>query len=128
MKSQVSIEFLVYFTLVLLIGSFFFLNYSSNREKIEEIRSENNAEKFLGKVVFEINSAVVAGDGYERKFFLEEKIGGFSTYSVTVANYSVFLDWDGRSKSSKIIISSINGTFNKKWNLIRNADGVINVN
>ncbi len=127
MKGQVSVEFLVYFTLVLLIGTFFFLNYSNSIERISEIKAENDAEKLLEEIVFEINSAVVSGNGYERRFYLEDTIDGFSNYTITVWNYSVFLDWDGRSKSSRIITCSINGSINKKWNLIRNVNGVVYV-
>ena len=128
MKGQISIEFLIYFTLTLLILTFFLIKNETVNEELSNLKMDVEANDLIEKISFEIDSAVIAGDGYERKFFLDDSIGGFSTYSVEVMNYSVLLDWGDRSKSSTIITKSINGTINKKWNLIRNVDGVIYVN
>ncbi len=128
MKGQISIEFLVYLGFVLLIGSFFMLNHFTNSRKLIKIKAEIDAENLLDKVCFEINSAVTAGKGYKREFYLEKAIDGFSNYSFYVSNYSVSLDWGDNSKSSRIITQSVNGSISKGWNTIRNMDGVIYVN
>jgi len=128
MKGQVSIEFMVYFAFVLIIGGIFLINHLTSSQRLSELKMDVDAGKLLKKISFEINSAVIAGDGYERRFYIQDKIAGFSTFTISVGNYSVFLDWDYRSKSSTIITESINGTVNKKWNLIRNVNGTVYVN
>ena len=89
---------------------------------------ENEVDTVLKDIVYEINSAVTSGPGYERKFFIPENIGGYSNYKITVGNNLVFIDWDNRSKSKTIITESINGKLSKGWNWIRNVNGVIYVN
>ena len=128
MKGQVSIEFIVYFGLILLISTFFFVKHIKTDERLTYMKMDNEADKFTEKIVFEINSAVIAGDGYERRFYLEDKIGGYSDYNIQTNDYYVVVDWDGKSKILSIITESVNGSFDKGWNFIRNQDGVINVN
>ncbi|MBD3155264.1 MAG: hypothetical protein GF368_01250 [Candidatus Aenigmarchaeota archaeon] len=128
MKAQVSVEFLVYFGFLLLVSSLFLANHLSNSQKLSNLKMEVESQEIADKVSFEINSAVIAGNGYERNFYLEEKIGGFSNYTVEIGDYYVLIDWDGRSKISKASTKSINGTIEKGWNLIRNINGGIYVN
>ena len=120
-------EFLVYFAFILLVGGFFLVNHITTNQELTHIKMDVEADELVEKISFEINSAVIAGDGYERRFYLEDKIGGYSNYTVEVGNYYVLVDWDGRSKSSTTITESINGTIGKKWNLIRNVGGIIHV-
>ena len=128
MKGQVSFEYLVYFTLILLISSFFIINQLNTNQRLNHLKMDVEADELAEKIAFEINSAVIAGDGYERKFFLEEKIGGYSSYTVETGDYYILVDWDGRSKIASINTKSVNGTIGEKWNLIRNVNGVIYVN
>jgi len=128
MKAQVSVEFLVYFAFILLMAGLFLANHLTNSQKLSYLKMDVESRNLVDKIAFEINSAVIAGNGYERKFYLEDKIGGFSNYTVEIGDYYVLIDWNGRSKISTIHTKSINGTLDKGWNLIRNNEGVIYVN
>lgn len=128
MKSQVSIEFLVYFSLLVLIGLFFAFNYLSRGEELSNLKMESEASNLLQSLKFEIDSAVISGDGYERRFYVPESISGYTNFSIQIANYTLFLDWEGHSKSEDILVGEINGTILKGWNNIRNSKGVIYVN
>jgi len=128
MKAQISNEFLIYFSLVILIGAYFLGQHISVNQRLKDIKMEKEADEFLEGLAFEINSAAIAGDGYERRFYLEETVGGYSNYNISTGNYFVFLDWDNRSKSASIVVESVNGEFSKGWNVIKNVDGVIYVN
>jgi hypothetical protein len=94
---------------------------------MNDLKMDVEADEVNEKIVFEINSAVIAGDGYQRNFFLEDKIGGYSGYMVEVKNYTSILYWDGLTKYSGVAVDSINGTIREGWNNIRNVDGVIYV-
>jgi uncharacterized protein (UPF0333 family) len=128
MKAQVSVEFLVYFAFILLMAGLFLSNHLTNSQKLSYLKMDVESRNLVDKIAFEINSAVIAGNGYEREFYLEDKIGGFSNYTVEIGDYYILVDWDGRSKISTIHTKSINGTLDKGWNLIRNNEGVIYVN
>jgi uncharacterized protein (UPF0333 family) len=128
MKAQVSVEFLVYFAFILLMAGLFLANHLTNSQKLSYLKMDVESRNLVDKIAFEINSAVIAGNGYEREFYLEDKIGGFSNYTVEIGDYYILVDWDGRSKISTIHTKSINGTLDKGWNLIRNNEGVIYVN
>ncbi|MEM5792971.1 MAG: hypothetical protein QXY45_01240 [Candidatus Aenigmatarchaeota archaeon] len=128
MKAQISTEFIVYFLIILFFGAFFLSGHLSTKEKLSYLKNEKEVDEFLDRIVFEINSATIAGDGYERRFYLEDTLAGYSNYKITIQNYSVFLDWGNRSKSSTIITPSVNGSFKKGWNTIRNLNGVLYVN
>jgi len=71
--------------------------------------------------------AVRAGDGYRRKFYVNENLYGISNFTIRVANNTVFLDWNEGSVSSSIITKNIVGNIEKGDNLIENRGGTIYV-
>ena len=92
------------------------------------IKSDTEAKKLCDRISFEINSASRAGDGYKRNFYVDENLYGISDFTISVSEYSVFVDWDEKSVSSSIIVKNITGNIVPgQWNLIENKDGIIHV-
>ena len=100
----------------------------SLQNRLIGIKSNVEAQELCNKLAFEVNAAVKAGNGYERSFLVEDSIYGYPNFTISVANYSVFIDWGDKSVVSNIVIRDINGTIEKgSWNVIKNINGGINV-
>lgn len=129
MKGQAAIEFLVYVGIVAMILAAFL--WSSLSLQNQSIHTKTNAEakKLCDNIAFEINSAVRSGDGYSREFLVPRSFDGVRDFTITIEDYSVFLDWRDKSTSSGIIVNNITNTntINKGPNFIENKDGSIHV-
>ena len=100
----------------------------SLQNRLIGIKSNVEAQELCDGLAFEINAAVKAGDGYERSFLVEDSIYGAADFSISIANYSVFIDWNDKSVVSNIVVRDINGTIVKgSWNVIKNINGEVNV-
>ena len=92
------------------------------------VKSSLEAQELCDKIAFEINAAIKAGNGYKRKFYVDETLFGASDFTVSIEEYSVFIDLDGKSVSSSIITKNItSGTIRKGWNIIENLNGGLHV-
>ena len=127
MKGQSSIEFLFFVTISILIFIFFMWNNQSLRNQFFGIKRNSEAKKLCDRIAFEINTAVRAGNGYKRKFYVDKSFYGVSDFTISVINYAVYLDWKEGSVSSSIIIKNITGEIKKGFNLIENINGTIHV-
>ena len=127
MKAQLSIEFIIFVSIMLIILTVFLFSGTSIRFRLFGIKSNVEAKEFSDNVAFEINTAVRAGNGYERRFYVEDSLFGTSDFSISVEGYSVFIDWGKNSVSSSIITDGIVGSISKGWNTINNTNGVVYV-
>jgi len=128
MIGQIGTEFMIFISILIFILMAFLWSNLSLQNRLIGIKSNVEAQELCDNLAFEINAAVKAGDGYERSFFVEDSIYGASDFSVSVANYSVFIDWNDKSVVSNIVTRDINGTMEKgRWNVIKNINGEINV-
>lgn len=128
MKGQISTEFMIFMSILIFILMAFLWSNQSLQYRLIGIKLNVEAQKLCDNLAFEINAAVKAGNGYERSFLIEDSFYGTSNFSISIANYSVFIDWGDNSVVSNIIVRDINGTIEKgRWNLIKNIKGEINV-
>lgn len=128
MKAQVSIEFIVLVSVLLLIFIAFLLSSSSLKFRLIGIKSDTEAKELCDDIASEINHAVRAGNGYERRFHVEDSFYGVSNFDISIEGNSVFIDWNKKSVSSMIITNNVVGDVSKGWNKINNTNGVIYVN
>lgn len=129
MKGQSAIEFMTYVSmLTLILAIFLWSNVSLEKRKIG-IKTMVEAENFCDGIAFEINNAVRSGNGYSRKFYVDDIFNGVSDFVVTVSNYSVYVDWTDNSVSSSIVVKELanTNTINPGYNLIENRNGDIYV-
>jgi len=129
MKGQSAFEFMIYVGIVALIMAVFLWNSLSLQNESMYIKIDTEAKKLCNTIAFEINSAVRTGDGYNRKFLVPKSFAGITDFTITISDYSVFLDWGDKSTSSSIITKNITNTdtINKGFNFIENKDGDIYV-
>ena len=129
MKGQAAFEFLVYVGIVVLIMAVFIWNSLSLQNQSMYTKIDVEEKKLCDTIAFEINSAVRSGYGYHRKFFVPNSFSGITDFTISVSEYSVFIDWGGKSVSCSIIIKNITNTnvINKGFNIIENKEGTISV-
>lgn len=128
MKAQVSVEFMVFMSILILIFIPLLSSSISLQQETKNIRLETEAGKLSDAIAFEINLATKAGDGYERKFYVEESFAGISNFNISVEDYRVTIEWSERSASSPIVTKNVTGTIKKGWNLIKNKNGDVYAN
>jgi len=128
MKAQVSIEFMILIFLLALLFILYTQNSLSLQKDMVTIKVNQDAKKVSDKIAFEINTAVKSGNGYERRFYVENSFAGISNFTISVENYAVTINWSQKSVSSQITTKNITGSINKGWNLIENSGGNIYVN
>jgi len=129
MRGQVSVEFMIFMSILIIIVSIFLWSNLSFQYKMIGVKSNVEAQELCDEIAFEINSAVRAGEGYKRRFYVDENLYGASDFEISVEYYSVFIDWDDKSATSSIIIKNItSGTIKKGfWNTIENINGELHV-
>ena len=129
MRGQSAFEFLVYVGIVVLIMAFFMWNSLSLQTQSMHTKIDVEAKKLCDTISFEINSAVRSGDGYNRKFSVPKSFSGITDFTITVDDYSVFVDWEDKSVSCSIIVRNITNTniIDKGVNFIENKNGDIYV-
>ncbi len=127
MKGQVSLEFLILLSVLILVATVTFLTSGTFQTNVFEERVYSSAMEVCKKVSSEINRAIKIGDGYERDFSLEEKLFGGIDYSVEIKNYSVIVRFDDKFASCSTLAESINGEIKKGKNVIKNENGEIYV-
>lgn len=125
MRGQISIEFMIFVTILALIVIALLWNNLSLQNRMIGIKTNVEAQKLSDSIAFEINAAVKAGDGYERDFYVENSFFGISNFNISVEEYYASIDWSERSVSSRIITKNITGTISKGWNQIKNVNGEI---
>jgi uncharacterized membrane protein YhhN len=129
MKGQSAIEFMIYVCVVTLILAILLWSNNSMEKRMIGIKTVAEAEKLCNNIAFEINSAVRSGDGYSRKFYVDDSLYGISNFLITVGNYSVYIDWDNNFVRSNIIIKNLTNTntISPGFNFIQNKNGEIDV-
>jgi hypothetical protein len=126
--AQVSIEFIVLVSvLVLILATVVYYN-SSFYVRINAAKDYNNAQGISDQISSEINLALRIGDGYSRSFYVPGSISNSIDYNITVNDYTVVLNWNNGYVTSTVLAKNISGNLNKGQNIIRNLDGIIYVN
>lgn len=127
MKSQVSIEFLILVSVLIFLAGATFLTTGTFHSNVFEEKVYASAKEICRAISSEINTAVKIGNGYEREFFIDEKLFGNLDYSVEIKDYSVKVKWENKFVSCNCLASSVNGNIKPGKNLIRNEGGEIYV-
>jgi hypothetical protein len=127
MKAQVSMEFMILIFLLVLLFVLYTQNSFSVQKDMITIKIEQDAKQVSDKIAFEINTAVSSGNGYARRFYVENSFSGISDFTISVENYEATISWSQESVSSQITTKNITGVISKGWNLIENRVGDIHV-
>lgn len=128
MNGQAGIEFLIYVSIALLIINIFLYSYYSKNYELVNVKLENELKEIASAAAFEINSAVKAGEGYERRFNMKDYYSTLKNFNITIIGNVIQVDFSGRYYYASVATNNIIGNFSLEWNVIKNKDGVIYVN
>jgi hypothetical protein len=89
-------EFLALVSLSTLILAGLYGVMAFKQSQALDYQNQKEAEKIAEYVSFQVEMALVQGDGYSRVFSVPERIGG-SVYTVELINGSAYLKWGNKS-------------------------------
>lgn len=127
MKSQVSVEVMILAAITILIFVAFLVSTTSLKQEFFGLKRNSEAKDLCEGIASEINMAIRAGDGYSRRFLIQDRFFGVSDFDISVNNYFVTIDWDENSVVCSIITKNITGNLEKGWNIIENINGSVYV-
>jgi uncharacterized protein (UPF0333 family) len=126
MNAQVSVEFLILVSVLLLIFLVIFFYSSNFQTETISTKIYNDAKKIADDVATEINLAAKVGDGYRRKFYVPTNIFGLD-FNLTARGYFLILEFKNGYVLAPIVVENISGNISKGWNIINNTGGFIYV-
>lgn len=95
MKGQSSMEFLAMVSMSLLILAALYTVMADRQVDTVENRIESNAEAVANDISFQVEMALVQGEGYSRVFSVPGTIEG-DGYNVTLTSGNILLEWQDR--------------------------------
>lgn len=125
-KGQPALEFMAMFALALLIFSGFYGFFAARQGAAVEQQRQQTAAAVADEISFELDLALVEGDGFSRTFTLRESIGGV-TYNVTLGNGTVLVTYSNRTALASTAAKDVIGTAKPGKNRVKNQDGTINI-
>ncbi len=128
MKAQVGIEFLIYVSMLLMLITIYLYSSYSKQAELIQLKIDNDLKDIASSAAFEINSAVRAGDGYERRFNMKDYYSNIKTFNITIIGNTVEVNFGNKYYYTSLVTKNIVGNFTTEWNFIRNIGGVIYVN
>lgn len=96
MKGQSSLEFLAMVSFSMLILASLYSLMADKQQETVSFQQDRNAEYISEKVAFEVEMALVQGEGYSRVFSLPASIAG-NSYSVRAGNGEIHTEWGSDS-------------------------------
>lgn len=95
MKGQSSIEFLSLVSMSALLLAALYGFISAKQAQLVNVDEQRTAEKMAEKTSFQIEMALIQGEGYSRIFSLDRKISS-SNYDVKVGNGIALVQYEDR--------------------------------
>lgn len=125
-KGQSGIEFMAMMALSLLLFTAFFGYFVTQQNAAFDIRQQRVAANVADRVGFQLDLALVQGDGFQREFTLPETVRG-SPYDVSLLNGTVLVTYEGSDVLAATAARNVTGTVTNGTNLVRNQGGLLNV-
>lgn len=122
MKAQMSMEFLVFTGVLLVLTAFASYIAISTSHAVYTENSNREARMLAEKVASEINIAASVGPGYTHEFDLPAAVQGVP-YSIHIAEQRVYISWANRSYSLPLL-ATVAGDPRPGTNTISNS-GVV---
>ncbi|MDY6766187.1 MAG: hypothetical protein SVW77_02360 [Candidatus Nanohaloarchaea archaeon] len=126
-NGQSSLEFVTMVILVLLVFTAFVSLFSGRQVDTLQQERQRIATNVADSVAFELDLALVEGEGFSRTFELRQSIGG-EDYNVSVNGTTILLTYgEDRSVVSSTAADNVTGDIVPGENRVENLGGVINV-
>lgn len=96
LKGQSAIEFLIYISITLLILTILTGSISNKNQETQEFQEIKNAEKVADLISKELETAMIAGNGYSRNVTVPNNING-REYNVSQFNNNIIIELVGKN-------------------------------
>lgn len=128
MKGQSSIEFLAFVSMSMFMLAVLYTVMADKQAETFQERSQDNAQAIAEKVSFNLEMALVQGEGYSRVFSLPETIAG-NKYNILIDGGTTRISWSSENMlgSTRYTGEKINTTVEDGSNVFRvknNESGV----
>lgn len=125
-KGQSGVEFMAMMALSLLLFSGFFGYFVDQQVAAFDTRQQRIAADTASRVAFQLDLALIQGDGFSRRFDLPQTVAG-APYNVSVLNGTVLLEYEGSDVIAATAALNVMGNVTNGTNIVRNQGGVLNV-
>lgn len=125
-KGQSGVEFMAMMALSLLLFTAFFSFFVTQQNAAFDVRQHRIAANMADRIGFQLDIALIQGDGFERRFRMPETIKG-AAYTVSILNGTVIVEYEGSDVLAPTAARDVTGTVTNGTNLVRNQGGLINV-
>ncbi|MFB6202870.1 MAG: hypothetical protein ABEK01_00085 [Candidatus Nanohaloarchaea archaeon] len=93
-QGQASLEFFFMIGLSALMMAILLGIVAQKQSAVNEMRNQKIGDEVAETIAFNVEMALVQGNGYSRKFYIARSIAG-RTYNISVANSTVYVGWGG---------------------------------
>lgn len=97
-KGQSSIEFLAYVSLSMLMLAVFYGVVAQKQALTINSKVDQEAKRVGEKFAFEVEMALVQGEGYSRIFSVPTQISGYN-YTITLQEGFAIVEWNNRTRT-----------------------------
>lgn len=126
MKAQVAMEFLIFFSIFIMI---LIIVFAVNFQKTAEIRASSEsieADRLIGLAADRINTVFLEGQGFSSELSLPPSVGAVN-YSVSINGSIAYLVVREDYYQRTLMTSNVQGQLMPGRNIIRNSNGTISV-
>lgn len=120
-KAQVSIEFILVFSILLVIFTAIMTLEGYYINKISKTNMHIELKDLCDEISDRINSAVIIGDGFYSEIYLADNI------QVEVVNKTLYCKYKNQIVAERVFIDNISGFLNQGRNIIKNVGGLITI-
>lgn len=126
-KAQSSVEFIILIGAVLFFFSALLLVFSENIGEKSKSNREKEFQELALTIQNELNLAAKTADGYQRTFYLPEKILNYE-YLINLTDGSVYMRTVDGKYASAFPAPEVQGQLVKGPNIIRKSEGIVYLN
>lgn len=127
LKGQTSMEFFLLFGISMFVLSILFGVITNKQSAVLERHNTDMAEEVAANVAFQVEMALVQGEGYSRPFYIPRNIAG-TNYTVDIGNKSVYVGWNEEFVVEDTLYQNRSIKFNtsdtSKFKVLHNSSGV----
>lgn len=131
MKAQISVDFIMIFSVALIIFLFLFSIVSKRNGELDSTRTLLYAKSVSDKLAFDINSIFLAGNGVTKTILLQSTLKDDTNYDLNIypTEHLIKINWNNRQYSSTLLTSSLSGALTSLQGEydIANVDGIITI-
>jgi uncharacterized protein (UPF0333 family) len=126
-RSQLSVEFIILFSGMLLIFVILFSTYFNKQQELDSQNMLFEAKSITHELAWSINSVHTSGFGTNTSITIPTTLFGKTNFNITNYGNSIWILWTGGSYSYPLITDNVSVTYSKKsqFTVYDSGNGVV---